>query len=79
VYLDNLLKTTHKLLLYEDYYYLQKYIWFVSSTIFKYAQKIDLKASLDLLKLIINLKYDQNWIKNYSNSKEIPIWYFATQ
>jgi hypothetical protein len=56
--LDYLIKTNHKLLLYEDYHYLPKFISFLSQLVEKYAQEFELKDAVEFYKKIIELKFD---------------------
>lgn len=52
---------------------------YLSSLTINYAEKIDHSDSLQLFKKIITLKFDSNWISKNQKSKEVPVWYIATQ
>lgn len=77
-YLEKVVKTLHRLFLYEDYNYLSKMFQYATIVIIKF-QDILQDGFLDLLGKVMQLKHDPSWAKKHSNAKEVPIWYIAAQ
>lgn len=65
--------------MYEDYYYVQKMLGFLGSFVEKFGAKLVLTDLLGLIRNIVYLKYDQTWRHKFIASKEVPVWYIATQ
>ena len=58
---------------------MQKMLGFLGTFVEKFGAHVGLTDLLGLLKNLVYLKYDQTWRNKFLASKEVPVWYVATQ
>lgn len=78
LYIESVCKTLQRLKLYEDYHSISKTLPFLIAINMKYPLVLSVRV-LETLKEIINCRYDDNWIKQSANIKDIPIWHICIQ
>jgi hypothetical protein len=52
---------------------------FLGSFVERFAANVPLADLLGLIRNIVYLKYDPTWRNKFITSKEVPVWYVATQ
>ena len=78
LYIESMIKTLHKLRLYEDYPSIAKSLPYLTSAHLKFPGAHS-EMTLNLLENLIETRTDESWLNHYGNGKDIPIWYIGSQ
>lgn len=82
LFCSNFLMTLEKLLLYEDYHYLGRFLPFAVELIGALLEQDSIELSdkyLQFLQKLMLTKYNLALLKKQAKSKDNPIWHYATQ
>jgi len=79
---SNFLMTLEKLLLYEDYHYIGRFVPLAIELIGELLEQGHVELSdkyLQCMKKLMLTKYSLPLIKKQAKSKDIPLWHYCTQ